>query len=310
MSEKNNTVEKDELYKIYNPKGDGVVIEEGEETEPEEQESIETPIEEEPEEELSEEQIEKLLKVSDATLSKMGIDDPKQWKSYQRALTKTKMELKQKELESNKPNRSEEKIAQLERQIQELKKPPEEPLKKPEMPKMPKRPVDFNYADITDSSTSSGKYIQDREDYDFQMMEYHNQLDEYRDKRETQLREALETDRLEKAKEREFEERKTQVLSSFISEGLSPAEAQEEWSKITKEPENYFSPKRLAKLAKIERGIDFQLPDKGKGKKFDNIKNKRQHNPPPGIGGGVNQGAHPNEFSKSSDTSWMYSTKK
>lgn len=263
--------------------------------------------------ELSEDDVQKLLSVPDETLKKYGVDDPKQWKSYQRALTKAKNEWKQKEAEYEsklQPKPESDKIAQLEQQIQELRtpKPVEEKLIPPEPPKQPKRPSNFDWSQVGINGTPEQQYMDAKDEYDFQYREYNNDMATYNLKIVERQAKAFEAERQKMADQSQRERAKAETIGKLqIDGGLTPEEAADCFDMAMKDP-NFFDPKSVGLVYKVKK--TGKLPESKKTDKFNNLKNKRNKGFLPGMGGNPGSADNPNEFLKSTDTTHLYKTTK
>jgi len=309
----NNGEQKDELYNIYNSPQPGDETPEPDEGLPEEEPEDELVVLEDETKPLTEEQIEKLLQAPDEVLKKYGIDDTKQWKSYQRALTKMKQEQKKWEQEKaeyeSKLQSSDSRFDEIQKEIQTIKnpEPKQEPLKAPIPPQMPTKPVDFDWADVSIPGTTSYNYMTSKTQFDMESYNYQVELANYNNKLLMNVTQELKSEKSARARQLELEGIKADALSKFMQSGLSAAEAQECWKEATANAKSFYSPENVAELYKITKGIKQTNPRK---KKFDKLKNKRKFGIPPGIGGGESEVvSNPNEFSKSIDTSSLYETK-
>lgn len=319
-----NKVSKDDLYLMYNTntKNGGlpdthapITPEDGDEDEldsdinddgiiPDQHLEPEVP------ETMTDDQVQQLLKLPDAKLIEYGIDDPKQWKSYQRALTKATLELKQ--LKSQMQPQVNSDIELLKQQIAELKVPTQrqESLKAPVPPKMPQKPMNFNWANVSMEGTAEANYMQAKVDFDEKQYEYQIQMADYNSHLLQNVNKAFEEERQTRIKGQQMDAMKTDGIKRLMATGLNANEAREVWEAAS-DPNNmsqFYSPENIAKLYKINKGGNPINNDRSN--KFDQRRNNRKNFPPPGIGSGRNDNPRSNEFSKNSDHSDMYKPRK
>lgn len=254
--------------------------------------------------EFTDEDIERLLKVSDKRLKAMGIDDPKQWKNYQRALTKKTNEFKSRE-------------AEYQKKLEELGKaqpvpqskpdePEEKPLVKPTPPSLPKRPANFKWEDVVIEGTASQQYMQDKDEYELKRMEYDAKLEEYNSYILERTQNEVRKEREANKKRAEAEAIKSKMIAEFRANGLDAEEALSLYNKVA--TGQIFEPKNLVALEKAANGKGKKYD---KRDKFDKTRRRRKGAFPPGIGSrGSSDTPIKNEFSKSDDHSNLYRTKK
>jgi hypothetical protein len=263
---------------------------------------------------LSDKELDKLLKTSNEKLKEMGIDNPDAYKSMQKLLNKKQNEWKQKEaeylnkLQSTIPS---DKITQLEKEIAELKTPPkkEEILKPPDPPKMPRRPVDFKWEDVGVSGTPSQIYMEQKDQFDLDTYEFIAKTNEYNNRKNEQLQRRLEDEQRARAQREQMESIKSQTLADLMKEGLSAAEAHKAFEELTTDP-TFVNAKVVVYGYRQKHGIKPNNKNKSKTKRFDDMRNKRNFAAPPGLSGAGTGKVYPNEFSKGTDFSKMYETKK
>ena len=319
-------VEPDNLYKTYNPRSandelpnpDEKFVTEDDNELDDNSEFNEEHLDNDEEENLEEHQaltpemIAGMLELPDEQLAEYGIDNPKQWKSYQRAFTKANQELKalksklaQQESSSNGNN----KLAELERQIAELKNPSaqnvqQEALKRPVRPTLPKMPANFDYSRAGDMGTAEYAYMQEKMVYDQQKAIYDEQYEIYKETIDTQR--ARQLDDQTKMTKRSIEQQqiKQDMVSRLTKLDLTPAEASAAFEMALK-PE-FYDEKLIAMGYKMKVGKKVEQQVR-KEKRTD----KREKFFSPGFGGGKAQNqANRGEFSSTKDTSSLYKTTK
>lgn len=320
-----NPIQKDELYNMYNinTKAGGLPeqhspiapeddVEEGDESGLDENglpiEPLDDNVPELPET-LTDDQVQQLLKLPDAKLIEYGIDDPKQWKNYQRALTKANIELKQ--LRSQMQPQLNPEIEMLKKQIAELKTPVQrpEPVKAPIPPQMPQRPANFNWANIGIEGSAEMNYMQAKDAFDEKQYHYQMDLANYNATLLSSVSNTLNEERQTRAQEQQMSAIRTDGIGRLMKSGLNAIEAQEAWDMATnpQKMQSFYSPENIGALYKIQKG---GTPINNKGNRFDRNKRNRENFLPPGVSGGRGESVHPNEFSKSTDHTNMYATKK
>lgn len=312
----------EDLYKAYNPQTSGEptankdekFIKEGD-VDVDENSNFDEHLQDEDDnleeaENLSPEMIGKMLELPDEQLAKYGIDNPKQWKSYQRAFTKANQEnksLKSKlaQLETNNGNANE--IAELRQQLTELKNPQNQskPLERPTRPQLPRKPAGFNYSNASEQGTAEYAYMQEKLDYDEKLAIYNEQYEMYNEKVNAQHRQLVENESKITRRSLEQQQIKANMVSRLTKLDLSPAEAAAAFEMALK-PE-FYDEKLIATGYKMKMGkkIETEKEERG-GKRF----NKREKFFAPGVGGGNNAGGSKGEFSSSKDTSNFYKTVK
>jgi hypothetical protein len=324
-----NPLKKDELYTMYNTRTkDGGLAESHtpiteEDVDDEELDDGGQPIvpdeqEDEPEvpETLTDEQVQYLMNLPDAKLLEYGIDDPKQWKSYQRALTKANLELKQLKEAQVQPGVLQE-LNALKAQIANLSQPPvqkSEPLKPPVAPQMPRKPANFDWSQVAVNGSPEQLYMDEKEQFDREQYQYQVDLSNYNMRVFSGVVQTFEEDKKLRDEERRNMAVRNDGIKRLVSAGLSVSEAQDAWDNATN-PErlkDFYSPENIAKLYKIQNGTYKPNPNDRKTKNFIRNKNKKNTWFPPGLGGGNGGGdrVNPNEFSKSSDHTNLYKTTK
>jgi hypothetical protein len=316
-------IEHDDLYKTYNPRSanselpnvdekfvteDDVEVDddsnfENEHLENEEDENLEE------HQALTPEMITAMLEFPDEQLAQYGIDNPKQWKSYQRAFTKANQELKalkskiaQQESEGNGNN----KLAELERQIAELKTPnvQQEQLKRPVRPTLPQMPANFDYSRAGDQGTAEYAYMQEKMVYDQKKAIYDEQYEIYKETIDAQRTQQSEAQIKMTKKTIEQQQIKQEMVSKLAKQDLTPAEAAAAFEMALK-PE-FYDEKLIAMGYKMKMGKKVEQQVR-KEKRTD----KREKFFAPGFGGGKAQNqARSGEFSSTKDTSNLYKTTK
>jgi hypothetical protein len=245
----------------------------------------------------------------DEQLSKYGVDNPKQWKSYQRAFTKANqdklaLERKLAQLESNSGDAN--KIAELERKITELQNPKSQskPLERPTRPVLPQMPANFNYANATEQGTAEYAYMQEKIVYDQQKALYDEQYENYKEIMDAQHRQQLENESKVNRKTLEQSQIKAEMIAKLTKLDLSPAEAEAAFNMALK-PE-FYDEKLIATGYKLKMNKKVEN-DVRINKRTD----KRSKFFLPGVGGGSAQSSSgKGEFSSSKDTSNLYKTTK
>lgn len=244
----------------------------------------------------SEVSTEKLLELPDEELkTKYGIDDPRNWKSYQRALHKEQRERaeEKKKFEQMLNQRDEifrAELGKYQTQFEQVLKPKEVELKPPVLtdPDDPVALTKYNHA----------------------MLEYNNAIWEKRyrglEEKIGKTTEQIEAEREQQRKIQELETVKSYSKGMWIQEGLTPEEAEEcwNWQASAKGDERL---KALAKMFKHSKGngqdVNRILEDRAKLKMPGFL-------PGAGMGGGASADKlDPNEFTKSSDHSDLYKKK-
>ena len=316
-------IEPDDLYKTYNPRSvnselpnpdekfvteDDIDVDddsniEDEHLENEEDENLEE------HQALTPEMITAMLELPDEQLSQYGVDNPKQWKSYQRAFTKANQELKalkskvaQQESEGNGNG----KLAELERQIAELKTPSvqQEVLKRPVRPTLPQMPANFDYSRAGDQGTAEYSYMQEKMVYDQKKAIYDEQYEIYKETIDAQRTQQLEAQTKITKKSIEQQQIKQDMVNRLTKLDLTPAEASAAFEMALK-PE-FYDEKLIAAGYKMKLGKKVEQQVR-KEKRTD----KREKFFAPGFGGGKSQNqAGKGEFSSTKDTSDLYKTTK
>lgn len=254
--------------------------------------------------ENNEEQIEEKepsVDMSDEELTDLGIDDPKQWKSYQRQFTKAQMKLKEIEAENS---RLRQEVEQSQKKVEPIKVPETPPLVKPVMPKLPKKPDNFSWEDVNIPGTVSNHYMQEKEKYDADLYDYNIKKDEY----DFKFQQQVDNERQIRAKQQENERIKIESINRIMATGMTLAEANDCWNEAINP--QFYSPENIALLYKIKKGYKPNPKNDNKGQRFDNHKKKReQFGIPPGVGGGNTQPIQDGDYTKNTDRSSWYNTK-
>lgn len=320
MPEIEKEIQVDDLYKTYNPRSaqnelpnpDEKFVNDDKEID--DNSNLEDNIEHNEADDLEEHQaltpemIQAMLELPDEELSKYGVDNPKQWKSYQRAFTKANqdklaLERKVAQLESN--NGNADKVAELERQIAELRNPKfqSKPLERPIRPALPKMPANFNYANAGEQGTAEYAYMQEKMVYDQQKALYDEQYEIYKETIDTQRAQQLEAQSKMTKQSIEQQQIKQAMVSKLTKLDLTPAEAEAAFNMALK-PE-FYDENLIATGYKLKMGkkIDAAVRQQKRTDKRDKFFL-------PGVGGGQTSGAGKGEFSPSKDTSNLYKTVK
>lgn len=316
-------IQTDDLYKTYNPRSSNSELPNADEkfiteddNEPDDNSEFdEEHLQNEEDENLEEHQaltpemITAMLELPDEQLSQYGIDNPKQWKSYQRAFTKANQELKalkskmaQQESEGNGNG----KLAELERQMAELKNPSvqQKPLERPVRPTLPKMPANFDYSRAGDMGTAEYSYMQEKMVYDQQKAVYDEQYEIWKETIDAQRSQQLEAQTKITKKSIEQQQIKQDMVSRLTKLNLTPAEASAAFEMALK-PE-FYDEKLIAMGYKMKVGKTVEQQVR-REKRTD----KREKFFSPGFGGGKSQNqAGKGEFSSTKDTSNLYKTTK
>lgn len=317
-------IEPDDLYKTYNPRSVQNELPNPEEkfvTEDDTEVDDNTDLEEEhlndndEEENLEEHQaltpemISAMLELPDEQLAEYGIDNPKQWKSYQRAFTKANQELKalkSKLAQQSSQSNGDSKLAELERQLAELKNPSVQPkpLEKPVRPTLPKMPTNFDPSRMGDMGTAEYTYMQEKMVYDQQKAIYDEQYEQYKEAVDAQRVQQLENQTKMTKRTIEQEQIRQGMIAKLSKQGLTPAEASAAFEMALK-PE-FYDENLIAVGYKLKVGKKVEQQVR-KEKRLD----KRDKFFMPGFGGGKSQQqAGKGEFTSTKDTSSFYKTTK
>lgn len=255
---------------------------------------------------VPQELIQEMLSLPDEELLKYGIDDPKQWKSYQRAFTKANQELKALRSGKSLQNGESDEISELKRQIAELKNPKQQskPLEKPVRPALPKMPANFDYSRTTEQGTAEYAYMQDKLNYDQQLAEYQIKYEQYKEAQDEIHRSQLKNQSEATQKAIENQQLKANMIARLAKKDLTPAEASAAFEMALKP--DFYDDELIALGYKLKMGkkISALKKPENTGKKFD----KRSKFFSLGQGGGNNNSYKPRdgEFSSSKDTSNFY----
>jgi len=210
--------------------------------------------------------VEELLQLSDEELKQYGIDDPKQWKSYQRLLHKKENEWKQKE------QFYEQTLQKLLQQamIQQQPEPPKE--EKVELPPvLPPKPANFDLTEaVADPNSESGRWYQ-------QFLDYQQKVSEYNTKVTQELMRKITAEEEMKRRIQEKEQFKATVIANLRENGLEDDDAVGAYNLLeaimTSDVKN--GAKLLAKAVKGEalnllknKNINSALPKKPKASDF------------------------------------------
>ena len=321
MEKVKKEIEVDDLYKTYNPRSaenelpneDEKFISDDNETD-DENSDLDDSTENNEEENLEEHQaltpemITAMLELPDEQLAQYGIDNPKQWKSYQRAFTKANQELKalkskMGQLEANGNANTE--LAELKQQIAELKNPKSQskPLEKPVRPALPKMPANFNYANASEQGTAEYAYMQEKMVYDQQKAIYDEEYEAYKEVIDAQRTQQLEAQSKMTKQSIEQQQIKQAMVSKLTKLNLTPAEAEAAFNMALK-PE-FYDENLIATGYKLKMGKKVEAAVRQQKRTA-----KRDKFWAPGIGGGQTSSAGKGEFSSSKDTSNLYKTTK
>lgn len=320
MSEIKKETEVDDLYKAYNPRSaenelpnpDEKFINDDKEID-DENSNLDNDIENNEDENLEEHQaltpemITAMLELPDEQLAQYGIDNPKQWKSYQRAFTKANQENKalKSKMAQLETNGDANKLAELERQIAELKNPKSQskPLERPVRPILPKMPANFNYANASEQGTAEYAYMQEKMIYDQQKAIYDEQYENYKEVIDARRIQQFENQNEMTKRSIEQQQIKQAMVSKLIKLDLTPAEAEAAFNMALER--EFYDENLIATGYKLKMGKKIEAVVRQQ-KRTD----KRDKFFVPGISGGSSYNAGKNEFSSSKDTSNLYKTSK
>ena len=219
-------------------------------------------------------------------------------------------------------------LLKMQEELQALKNPIKKPepvkepdLVKPTKPVRPVRPRDFNLADQSDVTSSTYKYFLDMEDYDKAKDEYHDDMEDYREAKIERSQKVVEQTRQLTQKQQEQIATKAAIVSRAQAKimkeyGLAPDVATQKALELydkSMSGELFNEDNAIALIMTKRLNNDAGSHNNGNGNKFNKQQNKRERHgaPPPAGGQGRSREVlEQNDFSKSSDTSWMYRTPK
>lgn len=230
----------DNLFETVNPMGDQL---ENNQELPETQEIQETQEVEQPVEKTPEE----LIELPDEELKKYGIDDPKQWKSYQRLLHKKENEWQKRELAYQQmlqemQAKFENKLNEFQSTLVEKINPPkqEEPL----IPPVPPRPD----ADGLIDPVEEARYAKALAEYNYKLLE--KQREEFQS-----MKSLYEQERRAKEEAEKVAQAKAYVVNKLQQVGgLTPQQAMEALNLITFKDENEYA-QAIVDLYKLKKGL-------------------------------------------------------
>lgn len=288
---------------------------ENQETELENEDGIVIPEEEEVPDELSDEDLTRLMNTSDAKLKSMGIDDPKQWKNYQRFIAKQQKEWKAKEAQyQSELSRQGNEFEQIRGEIEKLRTPPAPPepeLVAPVPPMMPEMPEGFNLADASLEGSVSHKYWIDKMKFDKLQHDYVVKLQDYNSKVLGKVQRESDEFRQRAIQQQNMNQMKADAIAKMMKArpDMTAQLAEECWHEATANAKNFWTPEAAADLFMSKKGKP--APKRNvKSKGFDTFRNNRETYLPPGVGGKDTYTPKPGDYSKSSSTKWMYDKKK
>ncbi len=249
--------------------------------------------------------VEKLLEVSDEELkTKYGIENPKNWKSYQRALHKEQRErAEEREKFQKLLEERENAFKQAQEQFKSvIPKPQEEKFEEPEEP----QPPNVSLADDPDAWTT---YYRKQREYNKQVREYdrkmhQKEIGEIKDafgKTEQQLQQEQ---RL-REQQRNLEATKAIAMGRWGTQGHKREDFDELWKTLTETNGEKFID-AIGELVKYR---------KNKGGNIDDLKGQRDQRgqlsgaSPIGQGGGVGVGLEEGSFTKSNNHADLYKKK-
>ena len=258
------------------------------------------------EEYIPQEVIQQMLSLPDEELTKLGIDDPKQWKNYQRAFTKERQKRQALEAQIAKlsnPN-SDSKIAELERQINELKNSngQSQKLERPQRPVRPKMPANYDPARSIEPGTAEYAYSQEMVMYNDKLAEYHELYEQYKEVQDSERIKSISA----KAEANDLiiknQNLKANMIAKLVKKNLTPAEANAAFEMALKP--DFYDDELIALGYKVKMGKKFDRNSTPNKKKI----NKDKVFFPLGNGGGGNRDSkpRPGEFCNSKDTSSFY----
>jgi hypothetical protein len=278
----------------------------------ENEENQEQHLEDNEPQEFTEEELTRLLATSDEKLRAMGIDDPKNWKSYQKYAQKVQKEAKLNELKYQNM------IAQNNAQFESLRaqmgqpKPTEqqeEKLVKPVPPQMPEKPKEFAWTDVALEGSPSQAYMDKLDEYNRKRDQYLQELSVYTDKHLTKITETTMEMQQRAVKQQQLEAMKTDAIGRFIKAGLTPAEAQQCWKEATENSANFYTPEAVAQMFKLSKGGKSSATNKNVQKFNDRRDKINKFGTVPGIGKGNIDYDSKEHYTKNSDHSDWYKTK-
>lgn len=274
--------------------------------EEEHNEEVDDNFDENEEQYVPQELIQQMLSLPDEELLKYGIEDPKQWKSYQRAFTKANQELKALRSQKGSQNIESDELAKLRQEIAELKNPKQQskPLEKPVRPALPKMPANFDYSRVTEQGTAEYAYMQDKLNYDQELAEYQIKYEQYKEAQDEIHRNQLKNQSEAAQKAIENQQLKANMIARLTKKDLTPAEASAAFDMALKP--DFYDDDLIALGYKLKMGkkINALKRPENTGKKFD--KRSKFFNLGQGGGSGNNYKPRNGEFSSSKDTSNFY----
>ncbi len=240
---------------------------------------------------------EQLLELEDNELKeKYGIEDPTNWKSYQRALHKeqrerTEEQEKFQQMLDERDDKFNQTLASHKLELETLKpKPAEEKLEPPVL-------ID------PDDPTEVIKFMQAERVYDKKVAAKEKAET---DKEIKTLTDLLTEDRKLKEDARNLEMVKATSKGIWIKEGLTPEESEECWNwQATVKADDRI--KTIGKMFKLSKG-------NGSSEVSEELKKREEMKlegaaPGSGLGGGAGENVDPKDFTTTADHSEMYKTK-
>lgn len=318
-----------ELYRMYNPdstktnlknEDEKFITEEGEEIDDVDSNSSEDDSYNEDDENIIEKQqmlppevITAMLELPDEQLLEYGIENPKQWKSYQRAFTKANQEnkaLKSRLAQLEASNETLSKIERLEMQLNELKNPPQgkqqsQPMQKPVRPILPKMPANFDPSRISEQGTAEYAYMAEKLAYDQELAIYNEKYEAWKEARDAEIRQKVEAESEIRKRSIQQQQIKQDIIAKLTKRDLTPAEANAAFE-MALQPE-FYDDELIALGYKLKMGKKVDVKNERTKKRLD----KRGKFFLPGIGGGTPEiNARKGEFTTAKDTSKFYQAKK